>query len=39
MRTLGVSGTLSRDAEFGITLSKTRMHIRPVKPVFAGVKD
>lgn len=39
MRTLGVSGTLGRDAKFGITLSKTRMHIRPVEPVFDGVKD
>lgn len=39
MRTLGVPGTLGRDAEFGITLSKMRMHSRPVEPVFDGVKD
>lgn len=39
MRTLGFSGTLGRDAEFDITLSKTRMHIRWVGPVFISVND
>lgn len=35
----GVSSPLGRDAGFGITLSKKRMHIRPVEPVFDGVKN